>query len=169
MTASPQTIQLLVAPVVMISANGLICLALYNRLAAIVGRARMFHKERFDALTRLTALPLEQQSDPPAVQLRRRATALEDQGGRILRRARLVRTALIWLLAAVVCMLVCSLTLGLSTVVAECITPALVVFCAGVGSMMVAMVLAIMELAGALEPVTAEGFTLENVEQTDQA
>lgn len=49
-------IHALVAPVVMISANGLICLALYNRLAAIVNRLRLFYREYFDTSTRLAAM-----------------------------------------------------------------------------------------------------------------
>lgn len=51
------TIQLLVAPVVMISAAGLVCLALYNRLATIVGRIRAIHKEEIDTLSRMSIAP----------------------------------------------------------------------------------------------------------------
>ena len=45
------------APVVLISANGLICLALYNRLAVVVGRVRSFSRERFDSLSALGSDP----------------------------------------------------------------------------------------------------------------
>jgi hypothetical protein len=157
-----QTVQFLVAPVVMISANGLFSLALYNRLAAIVSRARVFHKEHFDALRNLSAAPPETCDGQGTRQLQKRVTALEYQSRRVLRRARLVRDALIYLLASVLCMLSCSLALGLSTVVANLDALVLLLFCLGVLSMMVAAALAIAELAASLEPVTAEAVSLEH-------
>ena len=44
-----QTIQSFVAPVVMISANGLLCLAFYNRMAAVIHRTREINRERFES------------------------------------------------------------------------------------------------------------------------
>ncbi len=41
MAVTVEVIHTVVAPVVMISAQALICLALYNRLAAVVGRLRL--------------------------------------------------------------------------------------------------------------------------------
>jgi hypothetical protein len=157
-----QTIQLLVAPVVMISANGLFSLALYNRLAAIVSRARVFHKEHFDALRNLSATAPGDRDGPAAHQLQKRVAALEYQSRRVLRRARLVRNALIYLLVAVLCMLGCSLALGLSTIFANLDALVVLLFCLGVLSTMVAAALAIAELSAALEPVTAEAVSLED-------
>ncbi len=151
-----QTIQLLVAPVVMISANGLICLALYNRLAAIVSRARAFHKEQFDALTELSAMGLDEQGSLKARQLRTRVEGLGQQVGRILRRGRYLRNALMALQAAVLAMLLCSLALGLTTVVAGIESLPLILFILGVLAMAGGTVLAMRELREALEPVTAE-------------
>lgn len=160
-----KTIQLLVAPVIMISANGLICLALYNRLAAIVSRTRTFHKERFDTLTHLSSLPLEQQTSPKAHQLRRRSIELEHQSVRILRRARLVRRALMLLMASVLSMLVCSLSLGLTILLPDLVWVPLVLFFSGTLMMGGGVALAMLELAAALEPVEAERDSVENTNE----
>ncbi|MFW6032872.1 MAG: DUF2721 domain-containing protein, partial [Phycisphaeraceae bacterium] len=106
-----RVIQVLVAPVVMISAGGLLGLAWYNRLAGIVSRARSFHKERFEAQARLDAMSPEEQAGPTAGHLRHRRDLLVNQVERILGRARLIRGALICLLGMVLCMLACSLAL----------------------------------------------------------
>ena len=42
-----------VVPVVVISACGLLCLAFYNRLAAVVTRLRAFHREQLERASRL--------------------------------------------------------------------------------------------------------------------
>lgn len=160
-----KTIQLLVAPVIMISANGLICLALYNRLAAIVSRTRTFHKERFDAVTLLSSMPLEQQTSPKAHQLRRRSTELEQQSVRILRRARLVRSAIMLLLGTVLSMLLCSLSLGLTLFMPRLVWLPLVLFFVGTLMMAGSVVLAMLELAAALEPVEAEGDSVDHHDQ----
>ena len=46
-----------VAPAVIISACGLLCLAFYNRLAFVVSRLRAFHRERLAEQERLTHQP----------------------------------------------------------------------------------------------------------------
>lgn len=160
-----KTIQLLVAPVIMISANGLICLALYNRLAAIVSRTRTFHKERFDALAHLSTLPLEQQTSPRAHQLRRRSSELEQQSVRILRRARLVRSALMLLMGTVLSMLICSISLGLTILLPTIVWLPLVLFFNGTLMMGIGVVLAMLELAAALEPVEAEGDSVDTTNE----
>jgi hypothetical protein len=155
-----RVIQLLVAPAVMISADGLICLALYSRLAAIVSRLRTFHKERFDAQSQLSSLPLEEQTSGQARRLRARSDALDQQARLILRRARLIRAALICLLVCVICMLACSLSLAVTVLSNDLAWVPLLLFFNGAAAMAVGCVLAIIELRGALEPVTNEGFTI---------
>lgn len=90
----------------MISASGLICLALYDRLAAITARLRLFFRERFDLDLRLLA---EGSSDgersEPEIRLRERLTVLDEQCQMILRRVRYVRSALILPISSVVGML----------------------------------------------------------------
>src|SRR5690349_12594242 len=98
----------------MISANGLICLALYNRLAAITSRLRVFYRERFDIDLRLvTATDGGAQPSAHEPILRQRLTALDQQCESVLRRAWHVRSALILLLVAVIGMLAITLMLGL--------------------------------------------------------
>ena len=56
MLGTLQTIQSFVAPVVMISANGLLCLAFFNRMAAVVHRVREINRERFELAARLAVI-----------------------------------------------------------------------------------------------------------------
>jgi hypothetical protein len=166
---NPQSIiQMLVAPVVLISACGLLCLALYNRLAAIVSRARAFNKERVEVLTHLSTLSLEEQTGPQAGQLRRRAITLEKQMPHILKRGRLVRNALISLLFSVLCMLGCSLALGLWKALDWAAWLAVGFFFLGIAAMMAAVLLAIWELLRALDPVAVEHSAMDQPPSTLQ-
>lgn len=88
MAGTVEIIHTLVAPVVMISAQGLICLALYNRLAAVVGRLRVFSREQFDTQTRLAGMAPEQQAGALARKLQIRLAVLNGQYSGILRRGR---------------------------------------------------------------------------------
>lgn len=155
-------IQLLVAPVIMISAGGLICLALYNRLAMIVTRARAFHKERFEGMTRLTRMPLEQQTSLEASQLRQRIHLLDIQSRHILVRAKLIRNSLMGLIVMILCMLGCSLSLGGTMIASWAVYPALGLFTAGVLVTAFSMTLALAELRQSLTPVTLESFAAEH-------
>lgn len=152
------TIQLLVAPVVMISAAGLVCLALYNRLAAIVGRVRTIHKEEVDALSRMSIAPA---APAPSKSARRRVVTLEEQVDHLMERARLLRAALVCLLVTVLSMLLCSLAIGLSLVWGEAAYVALAVFLAGVLVEAAGIVLAILELRIALVAAALEADSIE--------
>ncbi len=160
MPDSVKTIQFLIAPVVMISACGLLCLALYNRLAAIVSRARAFHKERFYIEVKL-ASP-EPPPDPVVGHLRRRFNTLEEQAARILSRARRVRGAILALLGCILCMLVSSLTLGAALVWPAFDRAALGLFLLGDLLACLGILLAISEVLGALDPVTMEYTAFED-------
>lgn len=165
MRTALETIQLLVAPVVMISACGLLCLALYNRLAAMVSRARAFHKEQFDAATRLASARAQAEDAALLQHLHRRVELLDTQVVGILRRAALVRGALILLLGTVLCMLACSLSLGLSLAVPVLFSRlALGLFLLGIAAMAGAIVLAIRELTRALDPVILEQTAFDEFE-----
>ena len=156
MAGTVEIIHTLVAPVVMISAQGLICLALYNRLAAVVGRLRVFSREQFDTQTRLAGMAPEQQAGALARKLQIRLAVLNGQYSGILRRVRLLRNALILLLAAVLAMLFCTLVLGLSLVLPGVEAWSLAPFFIGVLATAGAIALSIRELAIALDPVKAE-------------
>ena len=159
-----ETIQLLVAPVVMISACGLLCLALYNRLAAMISRARAFHKEQFDAMARLKTADEGHADQALLEHLRRRLAILDVQVAQILRRAGLVRNALILLLSTVLCMLGCSIALGLSLFSPLFTRVALVCFLLGIGAMIGAIVLAMRELTRALDPVLLEQTAVDDID-----
>ncbi len=151
------TIQLLVAPVVMISAAGLVCLALYNRLAVIVGRIRAIHKEEIDALSRMSSAP----APSPSRSTRRRVVTLEEQVEHLMARARLVRAALVCLLCTVLSMLFCSLAIGLSLVWEDAASVALAAFLLGVLVEASGIVLAILELRIALVAAALEDASIE--------
>jgi hypothetical protein len=156
-----ETIQALVAPVVMISANGLLCLAFYNRLSAVINRSRTINKERFDLLARLSAMPADSRRSPEAEHVGRRTEILDELGHQLFERAWWLRGTLISLLVTVLCMLACSLALGLSPLGAWFDWAALGLFVVGVLVMMLGVLMAIQELRIALEPLLYEHERME--------
>lgn len=142
-----ESIRELVLPVVMISANGLICLALYNRLAAITARYRGFGREQFEMETRLLELT-DRASQSPGLTgpLRARLLQVANERSSSRLRARHIRNALILLLAAVIGMLSTSLLLALGQETALPVLLPLGSFLAAVGLMMAGVTLAIREL-----------------------
>jgi hypothetical protein len=156
-----QTIQTFVAPVVVISANGLLCLAFYNRLTAVVSRMRTINKERFDLSTRLSARSDQSPDAMAAAHLRRRVEVLDELGHELLGRVRLVRDSLVYLLAAVLCMLASSLALGLTPLHPAFGSIALALFVVGIAVMMVGVLKSIQELRTALITLQFEHEMLE--------
>ncbi|MEN6627269.1 MAG: DUF2721 domain-containing protein [Candidatus Sumerlaeia bacterium] len=177
-------LQIILAPVVLISACGLLCLALYNRLASIVSRARAFHRERFDVQTHLARLG-DDADATLAAQLGSRIDILTDQTGQVLARAKQIRNALVCMLLTITCMLACSLLLASLSLFGEPVQNAAtlaffasgpfylvviaagVVFLVGIALMIAAMVLAILELRRALDPVQVEHHELAELEQSE--
>lgn len=153
-----QTVESFVAPVVMISANGLLCLALYNRLAAVASRTRAINKERFDLIARLVTMP---PGTAEGDHLNKRIQILDELGHRLFVRVRLLRDSLVCLLISVLSMLGCSLALGLAPMAELLGVLALALFVAGVGAMFWGIVKAIQELRGALDPLAYEHDQIE--------
>lgn len=87
-----------VTPVVLISASGLIILALYNRLAAILARIRAFHQQKIDLL--------RAENDSACRQLI--LNLLDSQIGKVTVKAKVIQRGLYCLLSAVVAFLLCS-------------------------------------------------------------
>src|SRR3954471_18484391 len=113
-----------VGPIIVISACGLLCLAFYNRLAAVVTRLRSFHRERLheqDALDREMANPTA--DELALVRHRELLGMLEVQTRHVIRRARWIRRTLACLLVTIGCLACCSLCVGLSTFVCTLIYP----------------------------------------------
>ncbi len=151
-----ESIRILVAPVVMISAQALICLPLYNRLAVVVGRLRGFSREHFEAQIHLHKIPAEQSDNILTQALKTRAIALDAQNADIFRRAGLLRNALILLQSAVLAMLLCIMLLGLSLVFPGMETWSLVPFFFGVVATAGGLLLSIRELIIALDSAKLE-------------
>jgi len=133
-------------PVVMISANGLICLAFYNRLAAVTSRFRLFGREQFDVQIRLLELEdIVEDSRPLMLELRGRVAALAIHRQSLLQRAKMVRDALLCMLLAVMGMLMTSLLLGIGREYLHPTFP-LCTFAGSVLLMMAGVVFAVREL-----------------------
>src|SRR5690349_21770753 len=103
-----------VAPVVIISASALLCLALYNRLAAIISRMRAVQRERLTVQERIEGLSAKEMETGAAVRLTVILESLADQTGGIRRRGRVIRNSLLCLLSAIGSLVVCSLMMGLT-------------------------------------------------------
>jgi hypothetical protein len=139
-----------VVPVVMISACGLLTLALYNRLSSIVTRLRTLLRERAEGHDVADLAPAEAGAAREDTTDRRRLHEMLDRAAHhVLRRARLVRAALAYLLGAMMCLALCSLTGGVGTVWQGAAYVALAFFVAG-------LLAALLELRLALRPVEIE-------------
>lgn len=157
-----ETIQSFVAPVVMISANGLLCLAFYNRISAVVSRSRTINRERFDLVARLSARSCEPAASPEVAHIRRRVEILDELGHQLYDRAWWLRGTLVCLLVSVQFMLACSLALGLARLGSGFAWSALVFFVAGALAMLLGIFLAICELAATLNPLLFEHERMED-------
>ncbi|MEM8738607.1 MAG: DUF2721 domain-containing protein [Planctomycetota bacterium] len=104
-------IQQLVPPVVIISACGLLCMGQFARYTAIVGRARQFHREFLAAYRQLRHAAPEDRALYEAM-----CRELEQQAQGVLRLAGLIRSALLYLVAAVIFMILASLLIGVELV-----------------------------------------------------
>jgi len=144
-----------VAPVVVISASGLLCLAFYNRLAAIVSRLRAVQRERLQEQSAYrAAISL---GDSHATRLHRRLLKnLCQQTARIISRARLIRLTLLCLLTAVGLMVLSSLLNGSALFWPPAAVAGAVAFAGGMVSLLVGVAFAMRELAAALDVVQLE-------------
>jgi hypothetical protein len=146
-----------VVPVVIISACGLLCLAFYNRLAAVVSRLRTFHRERLHEHE--SAARRRAAGEPGASDERRHElllTMLGEQTARVTRRARLIRDALLCLLATIGCLTGCSLSIGVGVFWPAANYAAVALFMVGMVLLLLAVALAIAEMRRALDPVELE-------------
>ena len=143
-----------VAPVVIISACGLLCLTFYNRMAAIVSRLRGLQRERLAEQEHINRLEL--QSGPELQRRRQLLEHLKDQSAKIQRRARLIQSTLFFLLSAVALLIACCLLLGISILLPQAVLPAVISFLLGLFSVLAATITAMMELKSALHPAELE-------------
>lgn len=158
-----ETIQSFVAPVVVISANGLLCLAFYNRMASVISRLRTINKERFDLHARLSTLTDDDPDSAHPGYLKHRVEILDELGHQLFDRVRVIRDSLIFLLVTVLCMLGCSLALGLAPAFPQMGSVALVLFVSGVVIMILGVARAIQELRMTLSTLLFEHDMLEKL------
>lgn len=145
-----------VTPVVVISATALLCLALYNRLAAIVSRLRAVQRERLSAQERLDSLS---PADIEAGAALRQSCILEglaEQSAHIRSRARLIRGTLTLLLSAIASLVFCSLLNGLTILWPQAMYGAAIFFVIGMLLLLGAIGFALAEILIALDPVEFE-------------
>jgi hypothetical protein len=154
-----------VVPVVIISACGLLCLAFYNRLAAIVSRLRGFQRER---LHEQELLERKGSEEGPEMSRRRRLLEhLETQTSRVVRRAMLIRLTLSFLLFTISLLIGCCMALGLSVLVPHAVFVAVPLFMLGLLSMLAGMIAAMLELKAALQPAELESRFVSDMVQQD--
>ena len=160
METPSQLLQGCVVHAVIISANALLCLALYNRLTAVLSRLRAMNQERFELSAKTTSIEVQRQCPGHLDKLRRRTEALDQQVALLYRRAALIRTSLVWLLVTVQCMIACSLALGLATLGGLtgtiCSWAAVALFVAGMAVMMLGVGRAIQDLLITLDALQFE-------------
>jgi hypothetical protein len=140
-----------VTPVVLISACGLVTLALYNRLNAILLRLRAFHQQKIELLRNPEA-----GGDQPSV-----LDLIDSQIRKVTGKARAVQKGLYCLLGAVLAFLLCSLLAGLAVLHESLGLAALGTHVLGVSLFFVGTGWAIRELTLSLTPLEEESAYLE--------
>lgn len=142
-----------VAPVVLISACGLITLALYNRLGAILGRLRTCHERQFQLLKEIDVA----ESSLARSQLE----VVESQIEKVTSKARMVQKGLFCLLASVVAFLSCSFFSALGVWSADFGVVAVIVYFLGLLLFAAGIGWAIRELTMSITPLDEVNLFLE--------
>jgi hypothetical protein len=127
----------------MISACGLIVLALYNRFAVLMNNLR----NCLEACRR-ESLPL---APDPAIDDTSRTGCEHRRAQSLFHKLRLLRRALICLLLCIVCMVLCSLAISASMIVPSAERLALIFFLAGMANMLLGVTFALRDLLHSLQ------------------
>ena len=144
-----------VTPVVLISACGLIVLALYNRLGAILTRLRAFHQQKLDLLKNLD----EREADDTLMLMER----VDSQIEKVTAKAKVIQKGLYCLLSAVVAFLFCSLFAAVATLRTEFNVVALAMHFLGLSLFLAGIGWAIRELTLSITPLDEENAYLQTV------
>jgi hypothetical protein len=146
-----ELIQPFLAPAVMISAGSLICLAQFARFTAVIAQLRGLQRES------LAALREAGDAEPAQRDLMlQRAEGLENQSDRVLAHVATLRNALLFLIGGVLLMVLCSLAIGASIVIAAFGAVALAFFVLGLISTLAGLFLVVAELRVSLEAIEFE-------------
>ncbi|MFG0257719.1 MAG: DUF2721 domain-containing protein [Phycisphaerales bacterium JB043] len=155
---SQSVLQQLITPVAIIPACGLLCLSTNARLTSVLGRIRTLHRELLDHADRL------ERRESTGVQVRTlRLEGLEHQSHSLLKRASMLRTEMILLFFAIICMIITALVLGLSTVARGLESAGAVTLALGLVSAGVAMGIAIVEMSRSTQNVRYEHDRIEEL------
>ena len=144
-----------VTPVVLISACGLVTLALYNRLGAILARIRAFHQQKISMLDNLQERGVDEQ------QLL--LDMLDSQIKEVIVKAKVIQKSLFCMLAAISAFLLCSLFAGATALNVWFGIFALGMGVLGISLFLIGLGLAIRELSLSLVPLDEENAYLEVV------
>jgi hypothetical protein len=146
-----------VGPIIVISACGLLCLAFYNRLAAVVTRLRAFHRERLHEQEALFRAQSAEPADELAIARHTELIGmLEVQTAHVTRRAHWIRQTLSCLLVTIGCLAICSMLVGLAVIFPWCYLLAVPLFVIGLLLLVLGVVFALIEMRHALDPVELE-------------
>ena len=153
-----EVIQPILAPAVMFSAGGLLCLAQFARFNAIIGQIRAFDRERLATLKEAENAEAQQRE-----LLRQRATGLEIQSDQVLAHAVIVKNALRFLVGGILLMVLCSLSVGASLFFEPLSIGAVGLFVLGLVSTFIGLCLVFAELRVSLKPLEFEHENLKRL------
>ena len=153
-----EIIQPILAPAVMFSAGGLLCLAQFARFNTIIGQVRAFDRERLAILREMADADSNHRE-----LLDQRCVGLETQSEGVLAHAVIVRNALRFLVGGILLMVLCSLAVGASLVFPPFITGAIVFFVLGLISTFVGLCLVFVELGVSMKPLNSEHENLKRL------
>ena len=142
-------------PVVLVSACGLITLALYSRLGAILARIRAFHLQKIELLNKIH----EHQSSEAQVLLE----MLDAQIAEVTAKARSIQKSLYCLLSAIAAFLLCSLFAAVGVLHESGGIVAIFMYVLGLVQFLVGIVWAMKELSHSLMPLEEESDYLQTL------
>lgn len=142
-----------VTPVVLISASGLVSLALYNRLGLINTRVRNFHREKISLLKELQA--------DDHIDKRLLLNMMNSQIARVMHKARLMVWSLYGVLLGIVAFVLCSLLAAVGTIWPMLSYAALALHLAGLCLFLGGVLMALWELTRSLSPMAEENAYLD--------
>jgi uncharacterized protein DUF2721 len=167
LTSMIELIQPVLAPAVMISAGALVCLAQFTRFSSVVAQLRDLLRENRATLRAASNEQAEQREI-----LLQYARSLERQADQMLVHAATLRHALLFLVAGVLLMVLCSLVIGATLVIESLATIAIALFVLGLVSILIGLYLVLSELRVSLEAIEFEhdnvGRLLRGTEQLSQ-
>jgi hypothetical protein len=142
-----------VTPVVLISASGLILLALYNRLGLINARVRNFHREK---MALIKDIEREDGADRRLL-----LNMISTQIDRVMKKARLTVLSLSALLSAIAAFVLCSLCAAIGTLLPSLNYVAFAFHLLGLGLFLTAVGIALFEINRSIAPMAEENAYLD--------